>query len=168
MIVVDGTDFSIEDQHDGNYKSWKSIKKGINGPAVKYEVATCIQTGKIVWIFGPFKGGKHDKRIFDLALKHKLGPGEKAEADDGYKGLPDHVALPTDPRATSSGAEMAKSLARRRHETVNKRFKQWGCLNQTYRHDIHFHQDVFSAVAVITEVILECGEPLFPVEYNVL
>jgi hypothetical protein len=166
-VVVDGTDFKIVDQHDGNYSRWKSVKKGINGPAVKYEVATCIQTGKIVWIHGPFKGAVHDKVIFNHALMHKLDPGEMAEADDGYTGLPNHIARPVDPRAVDSAKQMAKSLARRRHETANKRFKQWGCLSETYRHHIGFHQHVFNAVAVITEVILECGEPLFPVEYNI-
>ena len=166
---MDGTDFAIQKQGVGSYRKWKSKKKGINGPAVKYEVATCIQTGKLVWVHGPFRGGTHDKKMFDHALKHMLEPGEKAEADDGYKGLPNHIALPVDPRAGSSQAEISKSLARRRHETANGRFKQWGCLNQTFRHDVQeFHRPVMFAVAVISQLIFECGEPLFPVEYNVL
>ena len=168
LIAVDGTDFRIVDQHDGDYASWKSIKKAINGPAVRWEVATCIQTGKLVWIHGPFKGGTHDKNIFDCGLKHMLEPGERAEADDGYRGLPNHIALPVDAKAVTSASKMSKSLTRRRHETANKRFKQWGCLSQTYRHNVQFHKHVFTAVAVITQVILECGEPLFPVEYNIV
>ena len=54
---------------------------------------------------------------------------------------------------------------RARHETVNKRFKQWGCLQNKFRHDILKHAEVFRAVAVITQIAIETGEPLFEVNY---
>ncbi len=49
---------------------------------------------------------------------------------------------------------------------MNKRFKQWGILVQTYRHDIVDHRDVFAAICVITQLAIRNGEPLFEVEYN--
>ena len=59
-----------------------------------------------------------------------------------------------------------QSIVRRRHETINKRFKQFGVLKQVYRHDLRDHGDVFRSVAVITQLAIDNGEPLFAVEYE--
>jgi hypothetical protein len=59
-----------------------------------------------------------------------------------------------------------KSVVRSRHETLNKRLKQWHVLHDTFRHDLEKHSSVFRAVDVITQVAIEHGEPLFSVEYN--
>jgi hypothetical protein len=48
-----------------------------------------------------------------------------------------------------------------RHETVNKRFKQWGILSQRYRYDLKKHQHAFRAVAALTQIALKTDEPLF-------
>ena len=86
--------------------------------------------------------------------------GEKVVADLGYRGEPLCIVTPsgdiTDPTNPVRG----------RHETVNKRFKQWGVLHRVFRHAAIKHQDCFFAVAVITELALENGEPLFGVEYD--
>jgi hypothetical protein len=55
-----------------------------------------------------------------------------------------------------------------RHETVNKRFKDFGILNQTFRHTANSdpltsHQPFFLAVAVVTAIKIECGETLFAI-----
>ena len=55
---------------------------------------------------------------------------------------------------------------RARQETVNKRFKQWGILNQVFRHDLIHHRDVFAAICVITQLAIENGEALFEVHYD--
>ena len=55
------------------------------------------------------------------------------------------------------------------HETVNKRMKQFGCLKQVFRHadDLAYkHASAFRAVAVITQLSIDDGEPLFSVKYN--
>ena len=59
--------------------------------------------------------------------------------------------------------QIISSTARRRHETANKRFMHFGVLSLRFRHDYLFHRDCFVAVAVITEIILENGEPFFSV-----
>jgi hypothetical protein len=130
---------------------------------LRYEVAICIQTGDIVWIYGPFPCGKWpDIKIFRWNLKLCLAPVEMVEADRGYKGNPsvhnsDNVVSRTDAKA--------KKLALARHETVNHRLKQWGCLRQTFRHDCHKHKDVFAGVAVITQLAFENGESPFQCRY---
>ena len=46
------------------------------------------------------------------------------------------------------------------------RLKQWEILKQVYRHDITKHGYVLRAVAVVVQVAIENGEPLFQVDYN--
>jgi len=158
-ITVDGTDFRIYEQHPFN-KKWYSHK--FHGPGVRYEVGLCIQTGHIVWIRGPFPCGRWpDIKIFKRELMQMLLPGEKAEADKGYRGYPHHIRTPG--MAVSHADLRAKKNARGRHDTVNKRFKQWGALKQVYRHDIDEHYLIFKYVAVITKLCLENGEPLYNV-----
>ena len=60
----------------------------------------------------------------------------------------------------------ARYRARSRHETVNKRVKQFKILRDTFRSDIEKHSYVFRAVLVLTQLSLKRGEPLFEVEYN--
>ena len=52
------------------------------------------------------------------------------------------------------------------HETFNGRLKNWGILQQVFRHDIALHGTVVRACAVITQLMVENGEPLFAVEYS--
>ena len=62
---------------------------------------------------------------------------------------------------------MAKAWCRSRHETVNKRMKQFNVLKNCFRHDIEKHGYCFDAIAVITQLaIAKGGEPLFPVPYR--
>jgi hypothetical protein len=51
---------------------------------------------------------------------------------------------------------------------LNKRLKTWGILSQVFCHHIKMHGDVFRvcAVAVVTQLAIGNGEPLFEVEYT--
>ena len=55
---------------------------------------------------------------------------------------------------------------RARHETLNGRLKNWGILSQVFHHHIMTHGDVFRACAVVTQLTVENGEPLFEVEHK--
>ena len=119
-----------------------------------------------MWINGPYECGMwNDIMIFRDSLMSFLGPNERAEADDGYVGeSPLHIKCPNSFTNDISGSEMQQRICAC-HETVNKRFKQWGCLQNKFRHDILKHAEVFRAVAVITQIAIETGEPLFEVNY---
>jgi DDE superfamily endonuclease len=143
-------------------RKWFSHK--FHGPGLRYEVAVCIQTGDIVWINGPFACGRWpDIKIFRLQLRDLLSPGEMVEADRGYRGEPTKIRTPDE--FVSLTDRKAKSRARARHETVNKRLKQWGSLKQRFRHDLGKHKLVFAAVAVCTQLCFEMGEQPFPCNY---
>jgi len=95
----------------------------------RYEVVVCIQTGDIVFIHGPFPCGYYpDITIFRLKLRGMLlRAKEKCQADLGYRGEPGCVILPN--QFDSEAIQQLKADARARHETVNKRMKQFECLN---------------------------------------
>ena len=60
--------------------------------------------------------------------------------------------------------EELQQRVRNRHETVNRRFKQFQVLKQMFRHDIVLHQSVFIAVAVLTQISIENGDELFEID----
>ena len=94
----------------------------------------------------------------------QLDEVERIEADDGYVGeAPRHVKCPKS-MSNREDTELQQSLVRRRQETINKRFKQFGVLKQIFRHELGMHGDCFRCVAVITQLAIENGEPLFSVE----
>jgi hypothetical protein len=45
----------------------------------------------------------------------------------------------------------------------NGRLKTWGILSQVFCHHITIHGNVFRACAVMTQLTIENGEPLFEV-----
>jgi hypothetical protein len=161
-ISVDGTDFRLQQQHP--VKEFYSYK--FKGSAYRYEVALCIRTGDIVWINGPFKPGLfNDLMIFRKGLKLKLSTaGEKVQADGGYPGERATVIIPNE-RDTNQLRKLKKQV-RARQEHVNRRFKQFECLQQRFRHPLYKHKSCFWAVVVLTQLAIENNEPLDPVQYG--
>lgn len=161
-MSVDGTHFRVP-QFKPFSKAWYSFK--FKGPGVAYEVAVCILTGWIVWVNGPFPCGDWpDIEIFRASLLSMLGHGERVEADDGYSGeSPLYCRLPGS-QPTDPYFEGLRQRVRNRQETVNSRFKDWKCLKEAFHHAHDFaqkHSDCFHAVAVITQLEIQTGHPLF-------
>lgn len=161
QVTVDDTDFCILEPSPFS-SMWYSHK--FKGPGLWYEVAISILGGDIVHINRPYACGIWpDIGIFCQLLINKLLPGEMVAADSGYCGEPTKIRLPIDNQ--SRAEHRMKALARARHETVNKRFKQFNCLNNVYCHNLKKHQWIFEAVVVITQLNLTHGEAAFGVGY---
>ena len=157
MITVDGTDFRVPEQPD-QPTSWFSFK--FRSAAVRYKVAISIFSGDIVWTNGPWRAGRYpDLSIFRQGLKQLLlSHGEVAVADKGYRGEPDCINLPDE---GSPMHQYMMARARSCHETCNKRFKQFAILSSRFRANIDWHQQVFHAVVVLTQISIEEGSPLW-------
>ena len=118
----------------------------------------------LVWIQGPYPAGAWpDIKIFTSFLALFLKPGEPVEADDGYRGHADKVKCPKNDVNPVENLKMQGSV-RARHKTLNGRLKNWGILSQVFGHNIRRHGDVFRAFAVITQLTIGNGEPIFEVE----
>ena len=161
LITVDGTDCKIYEPTPFDPK-WFSHK--FLGPGVRYEVGICIVTGKIVWVHGPFPCGDWpDLRIFRNCLMGCLAPREFVIADGGYYDGYEYTVTPT---GANEWLDSKESEARARHETVNRRFKQFNVIGSRFRHNKHLHGICFRAVANIVELMIETNSPLFNVEYD--
>jgi hypothetical protein len=138
------------------------------GSGLRYEVVLCIRSGHLVWINGPYEPGIwNDITIFRNALISELDEGERVEADDGYRG--ESPAIVKCPASITSDetAEAMQSHVRRRQETINIRFKQWNILRHTCRNDMTQHAgNVFRVAAIVAELAIDNGEPLFQVGYE--
>ena len=144
--------------------------KKTNGPGLRYEFAVCIKTGDLCWINGPYPcGQKNDLAIFRGGLKTCLEDGERVEADDGYS-ADDPISCRTrtglSSRYLNEEQNGVRNTVRARQETAHKRMKQFGSLSGIFRHDLDLHSNFVYAVATLTQIIFEMGEPLFDVEYN--
>ena len=65
--------------------------------------------------------------------------------------------------ANNTEHKRTMGILRARHETLNGRLKTWGCLRQIYRHDRNQHHMLLQAAAVIAQVNISLGNPLFQV-----
>lgn len=168
LISVDGTDCPVNEPwpFDGKWYS-----KKFNGPAVKYEVGVCIQTGWIVWVNGPFLASTNDNTIFQQTLAGMLSSDEGVEVDSGYGG---HDALKTPTVAMSSLERKMKSVVRGRHENVNGLLKVFNVLNVPFHHSnprpkmMGKHGMCFDSIAVITQLKLMRFGPNYDVQYDLL
>eukprot|EP00977_Amphora_coffeiformis_P014276 scaffold3950_cov138-Amphora_coffeaeformis.AAC.1 len=116
LVSVDGTDFLVP-FHGRKFHSHKFKF----GSGLRYEVAVSILGGDLVWINGPYEAGLWpDIKIIRNALISELEPGERVEADDGYRGeAPQYVKCPRSMGSDEITEAMA-AIVRRRQETVNK------------------------------------------------
>ncbi len=134
--------------------------------ALRYELGIDILKGNLVWVEGPYPAGAWpDIKINLNSLASHLPPDKRVEANNDYVGHPDKIKCPNNDSNPERNLGM-QSAARSRHETFNGRLKNWGILETTYRHNIGLHGRVFTACAVITQLCVANGEPLFEVEYG--
>jgi hypothetical protein len=146
-------------QKGRDFASHKFKKKS----GVCYELAVGIMTGELKWINGPYPCGKYnDITIFRDSLVSFLDDFERVEADDGYEGeSPLRCKIPKAVMSRPSEADAFQKRVQGRHETINSRFKAFAVLREMYRHDITQHGYVFRAVAVIVQLSIKNGDPLF-------
>jgi hypothetical protein len=146
------------------FSSHKFKKKS----GVRYEVALKIFTGEIAWLNGPFPCGKFsDVTIFRASLSTFLDDFERVEADDGYIGeSPFRAKVPKAVLSCPSEADALQKRVQGRHETINARLKHFAILEERFRHDITQHGYVFRAVAVLVQLSIKNGDPLFNVNYK--
>ena len=146
--------------------AWYSHKS--NGAGVRYEIASSIETGLMVWINGPFMAGAwSDDAIFKAFLKERLNEGEIVHADRGYsnkEGEPMIYFTPNTPG--TDNMHNGNQQARARHETINGRFKRFNILGGKFRHDKDKHGICFMAVAALVHATMIMDEEPFTIDYG--
>jgi hypothetical protein len=165
LMLVDGTDSRIPLKGAAKKGNPLRSHKYAGMSALCYELGVDILMGNLVWIQGPYPAGAWPNiKIFTSCLAHFLEPYERVKADDGYRGHADKVKCPKNNVNPVKNLKM-QGRVRACHETLYGRLKNWGILSQVFL-DIRRNGDIFRACAVITQLTIEHGEPLFAVEYG--
>lgn len=154
FVSIDGVDFRINEPSPFN-PSFFSHK--FKSAGLRYEVGLCLRTGHIVWAYGGFPCGAYpDLKIARELFVDFLEPGERAMADRGYND-PTYFLLPDPHNSTRHKTIMG------RHETVNKRLRQFNILASKFRHEKSLHEKCFHAVVNLTQITIKKEEPLFSI-----
>ncbi len=160
LVTLDGTDMPVEMKFSEKFMSHK-----FKGNGLKYEVGVCIATGHVVWVHGPSQAGENDITLAQRAFVSFLNDDEMTVGDSGFRGEMQRIKTPDLMHFCSGEKYYDASVPRACHETVNSRFKSKQVLVKHFRHSLAFHLACFRAVAVITQLNIEAGESLFPVQY---
>ena len=150
-------------------KAFKTHKFTTSG--LRYEVGICILTGDIVWVIGPFPCGDWpDIEIFRFCLKQLLGENERVETDDGYIGEnPTKARIPGSLVHDQDEKQLyVRTKVRRRHETINKEFKKFNIISDTFDRNRSMHVYYFMSVVVLTQLAINrgCIQPFQVSEYD--
>ena len=165
LATVDGTDMKTKEKSTAQFNvDRKQYTKKFAHGGLKYEIAIDAFESKIVWINGPFCGGKHDKTIFSDDLLKKIPEGKLVVTDRGYSKVKDRaymkkLSLPNNCDSKELGN--FKARLRARHESLNGRLKDFMCLDCTYRHAHKKHGHIFNAVCVLVQYEMDLGSPIF-------
>ena len=95
------------------------------------------------------------------ALRARRGVAHRAIGDRGYRG--EAAILSTPSSQDTEAVREFKGRVLSRQETFNSRLKHFNCLDERFRHGIEKHKWCFYACAVIVQLQLENGFPLFQV-----
>lgn len=153
---VDGTDCMIQEPTPFDPK-WYSHK--FKGPGLRYEIGLSILTGSLIWVNGPYESGSYpDLKIFKRKMAKCVKRDEFVVGDNGY-----NHAKCLIPDNTDHKFMPIHSRIRARHETVNRRFKQFNVLHHKFRHGVNKHAVCFHAVSQLTALSLQSGNSLFQI-----
>lgn len=100
-----------------------------------------------------------DLRLARNAFVDFMDDGERALADKGYTDEQYFI----NPIHHNNLAVARQKEIMARHETVNRRLKQFGVLGTRFRHQLRRHPMCFHAVVNLTELMIENGESLYAV-----
>jgi hypothetical protein len=168
-LIVDGVHcriFEPGDHPTEPFDSKFSSKKFGKKAALAYEVAVSTTEQRIYSVRGPFPAGEFTDLVMfrDCGLQDWLiKKGKKAFADAIYVKAGKGVSTPCT-QYDSKPANQYKRKGRAKVESINSRLKNFGVLNQIFRHKIDRmskHKTCFQAVTVIVAYQLQSGSPLF-------
>jgi hypothetical protein len=94
-MTVDGANFRIPQKGAAKKGNALASHKYAGKSALRYKLSIDILAGNLVWIQGPYPAGKYkDIKKISKVLRNFLKPGQRVEADVGYRGHADKVKCP--------------------------------------------------------------------------
>ncbi len=135
-----------------------------NGFHIKFATQGCVMKsayhyGKVI-LYGPTVAIHVVTGLTPISRKKHLWifleNNERSVADKRYKDKKKFL-LPTERNSKRHKFIMS------RHETVNKRLKDFRVLSETYRHTLSSHKYCFHAIVRLTQLSIQYEEPLFSI-----
>ena len=161
VVGIDGTDCKTwERKHETFPMDRQLMSHKFNHAALKCEIAVATHEDKIVWVNGPFAGGRHDLTIFrEDGLKDAMPDGKIGALDRGHQtSKPDEVnVLATPQMGDNPEIHRFMSRVRCRTETAMGRLKAFKALSDMFRHGEEKHEWCFKACAVIVQCQIDHG-----------
>ena len=163
LFTVDGVHFRVQETpHDTLYRDNKMYSFKFKSAGVDYQLCIAIRSEDfLVHCYGPVKASTHDLTVWHESGVEARVPFGKFGLGDSAYGSIECIAYknPMDDPAV----KQFKSRALARHESYNKRLKNFGILDSTFRHDLTKHGMVVDAVIVILQYSMKTDAPLFDV-----
>jgi DDE superfamily endonuclease len=154
---IDGTHCRIQEPRRAPSTDWYSHK--FNGPGLTYQIVLSTYEDKVLSVIGPYPAGVPDLNVFrkDDGIYDLIPPDKRLIGDNGYNG--EYAKITTPNNHDSHDIISTKNRARARHETFNKRLKDYSILRETFRHskskkdprDNSHHQMVFQSICVLVQ-----------------
>jgi DDE superfamily endonuclease len=159
FATIDGTHCQIYEPRKDAGTKWFSYK--FKGPGLAYELVVSVHTQKLIWIGGPYEAATNDIQMARKpgGILEMIPEGLKRIGDKGYRGEPEKIS--TNNPHDSTNVKIYKGRARARHETYNKRIKDYQIIRQQFRNNLSKHKIAFEAVCVLIQYTIDNGNPLF-------
>ncbi len=165
-MTINGTNFCIQQMGVARKGNLFGSHKYAGKSTLHYELRVDILAGSLVLVEGQYSAGAWPNvKFFNSVLLHCLELGECIEANNGYVGHAKKIKCFVNDRNLAENCGMQNG-ARFHQEMLNRGLKKWGILEKVYRHNITVHGAVFYVCAVIAQLAISNGEPLFDVEYG--
>jgi hypothetical protein len=167
-MTIDGTDFRIQQKGVARKVDLFGSHKYAGKSALRYELRVDILMGNLVWDEGPYPAGAWNDIIFlTVFYCNVLSRASASRPTLATWGTPKRSGAPTTTatQRRTLGCRVGRGLATRRSTGTLKTGASWRkCTATTSR--LTAHGTVFYACAVITQLAIANGEPLFDVEYG--
>jgi hypothetical protein len=140
--------------------------------AAKFTVACTITNPRVIHISLLNKGNVHDLTMERAGMVPKMLLGEQTIGDKGYRCQDPQFVTPIHhPAYPLDDAELQYNTTLHKHrvkiEQINKRFKDFGCLDVVLGHDYDFLECCFHAIArMINEILV--FHPISRQSFNIL
>lgn len=163
-LSIDGVHVFTCEPDDPEYrKNPKYYSHKFEKPGLSYEIALSLSESKVIWVNGPFPAGTNDLTIFREELVYRIPIGIKAIVDRGYRSSELEYVLTSYNGLDDDDVNDFKKRALSRHESFNKRIKNFEILTKQFRHSQEKNKAAFEAVCVTVQYQMEKGWPLFEI-----
>ena len=171
LLGVDGTHTKTNEPRDDEMRrNPKNFSYKNNFAGLNYQIAVHLFKDQISYFNTGDPGSVHDMTAMRNEFIGLLPEGARVVADSGYTGktVEEKKLFAVKNPFDTDDVKAFKSRARSRQETINKRLKDYACMNHCWTDGVERHRIAFAACLVLVQYAIEdtspeTGEPLITI-----